>query len=157
MKFAVKAMLPGMFLLSAAAYGTGVISLAASPAAMGANDFVTWGQLGVDGAMIADTFSATSSNLDSITGAFSTTTGMAVTVGGSTWGPASGAFADGDALIWSFDSGTNSGTGPLSISFPHRVWRGRGDSARRDGPVYGTDSALQRPDSPRHGIGDQRL
>jgi hypothetical protein len=115
---AAKVILLGTCLLSAAAYGTGVISVANSPAAMGANDSVTWGQLGADGAMIANTFSATSVNLDSITGAFSATTGMVVTVGGSTWGPASGAFANGDALIWSFDSGTNDGTGPLSISFP---------------------------------------
>jgi len=115
---AVKVILLGICLLSTAAYGTGVISLANSPAAMGANDFVTWGQLGVDGAMIGDTFPATSSNQDSITGAFSTTTGMVVTVGGSTWGPPTGAFTDGDSLIWAFDSGANSGTGPLTISFP---------------------------------------
>jgi hypothetical protein len=117
---AVKVILPGAFLLSAAAYGAGVISLANSPAAMGANDFVTWGQLGVDGAMIGNTFSATSNNQLSITGAFSGNTAMVVTVGGSVWGPASGAFTDGDSLIWSFDGsvGVNGGTGPLTVSFP---------------------------------------
>jgi hypothetical protein len=114
---AVKVILLGTCLLSAAAYATGVISLANSPAAMGANDSVAWGQLGGDGAMVANTFSATSSNLESITGAFSTTTGMVVTAGGPSW-PASGAFASGDALLWSFDGGANKGTGPLSISFP---------------------------------------
>jgi hypothetical protein len=128
---AVKVILLGTCLLSAAAYATGIISLANSPAAMGANDFVTWGQLGVDGAMIGNTFSATSSDLDSVTGAFSSTTGMVVTAGGSVWGPASGAFATDDSLIWSFDSGTNSGTGPLTISFPTGF--GAGAAIQADG------------------------
>jgi hypothetical protein len=117
---AVKVILLGTSLLSAAAYGNGTISLATSPAAMGANDSVTWGQLGADGAIIANTFSATSSNLLPITGSFAATaTGMTATVGG-TWGGASGAFSNGDALIWAFEGGldTNAGTGPLTISFP---------------------------------------
>lgn len=115
---AARVILLGTFLLSAAAYSNpGVISLATSPAAMGANDSVTWGQLGADGAAIANTFSATSANFDAITGGFSSTVGMVATAG-SSWGPATGAFANNDALIWSFDNGTNSGTGPLTISFP---------------------------------------
>ena len=118
---AVKVILLGTLVLSSAAYGngTGLISLANSPSAMGANDSVTWGQLGADGAMAANTFSATSSRLVSVTGAFSSTaTGMVVTAGGPIWGAPSGAFADGDTLLWAFDGATNAGAGPLSISFP---------------------------------------
>jgi hypothetical protein len=118
MRRAATVILLGTCLLSTAGYATGILSLANSAAAMGANDFVTWGQLGVDGAMVGNTFSATSSALDSVTGAFSNTTGIVVTAGGSTWGPASGIFINGDSLIWSFDGGANSGTGPLTISFP---------------------------------------
>jgi glucose dehydrogenase len=129
---AVNVVLLGTFLLSATAYSSpDVISLATSLAAMGANDNVTWGQLGADGAAIANSFSATSANLDVITGSFSTVSGMVATAG-SSWGPATGAFANNDALIWSFDNGTSSGTGPLSIGFPAGF--GAGAAIQADAP-----------------------
>ncbi|SPE34871.1 hypothetical protein SBA3_220007 [Candidatus Sulfopaludibacter sp. SbA3] len=36
---------------------------------------------------------------------------------GNTWGPASGAFTNGDALIWAIDLDANAGTAPVSFVF----------------------------------------
>ena len=100
--------------LGSAAYA-GTLTLETSAAALGSNDTVTWGQLGTDSTPVGDTFSATSANSESIGGAFSASTGEVVDVGVS-WGPASGVFSNGDAVIWAND-GTN-GTGPIAFAFP---------------------------------------
>jgi hypothetical protein len=99
--------------LGSAAYA-GTLTLVTS-AGLGANDTVTWGQLGPDSTALGSSFSATSANSKSIGGSFSASTGSVVDVGAS-WGPASGAFVNGDAVIWAND-GTN-GTGPIALTFP---------------------------------------
>lgn len=109
----------------------GTITLATSATGLGENDSVTWGQLGPDSSIILNPFSATSAGGDSITGSFSTTTGLVATVG-TGWGPASGAFSDGDSLIWGFDNSVNDGTGPVTISFPMEV--GVGAAIQPDSP-----------------------
>jgi hypothetical protein len=100
--------------LGSAAYA-GTLTLETSSAALGSNDTVNWAQLGSDSTALGSSFSATSANSDSVTGAFSASTGEVVDVGMS-WGPASGSFSNGDSVIWAND-GTN-GTGPISLTFP---------------------------------------
>ena len=125
------------------------ITFAGTPGALGANDSATWGQLGSDGTVIPNTFSATSGGGDAITGSFATTTGLVATVG-SSWGPASGPFSNGDSLIWSFDSSANNGTGPLTLDFPAVF--GVGAAIQSDAPgqfeaeldLYGSQGLLQK-------------
>jgi len=105
--------LAALFLVSASYAGT--LTLETSAAGLGANDTVNWSQLGPDSTALGNSFSATSANSDSVSGAFSASTGEVVDVGTS-WGPASGAFTNSDALIWAND-GTN-GTGPVAFTFP---------------------------------------
>jgi hypothetical protein len=95
----------------------GTISLVSSAAGLSANDSVDWGQLGSELSVVPNSFSASSVGGDSITGSFSTTTGL-VAIVGSSWGPASGDFLGADNLIWAFDSTANDGTGPITINFP---------------------------------------
>ena len=110
-----------------------LIVLEASAAALGANDSVTWGQLGVDGTSIPNSFSATSARSYAIGGSFSTAsvTGLVAQVGGS-WGPASGVFSANDFLIWSFDNGTSDGIGPVTLTFPSGF--GAGAAIQADSP-----------------------
>jgi hypothetical protein len=115
-------------LLGRAAYAS-VLTLETSPAALGANDTVNWTQLGGDSTALGNSFSATSTNSDFVTGFFSTSTGEVVDVGAS-WGPASGSFSNGDSVIWAND-GTN-GTGPLTFTFPSVF--GVGASIQADQP-----------------------
>lgn len=119
--------------LACASARADTIVLATSAIGLGANDSVTWGQLGVDGASIANPFSATSAASKAIGGSFATvsTTGLVAKVGGS-WGPASGAFANNDVLDWSFNNGTSNGIGPVTLTFPSG---------------FGAGAAIQ-PDSP---------
>jgi len=108
-----------------------IITLATSPAAMGANDTVTWSQLGPDGTTIPNPFSAASTAGKSISGAFSSSTGM-VAVAGTSWTPVTGDFSAGDSLIWSFDAAQNAGTGPVSFTFPSGF--GAGAAIQADAP-----------------------
>ncbi|SPE34872.1 exported hypothetical protein [Candidatus Sulfopaludibacter sp. SbA3] len=62
-------------LLSSIAYADS-LNLAPTPGALSANDSVSWGQLGSDGTLIPNPFSATSVGAIGVTGAFSTTTGI---------------------------------------------------------------------------------
>ena len=127
-----KVILLGACLTSALARAD-VIMLETSSAALGANDSVSWGQLGADGAAIANPFSATSAASNAIGGSFATgsATGLVAEVG-SSWGPASGAFANNDFLDWSFNNGTSNGIGPVTFTFPSG---------------FGAGAAIQ-PDSP---------
>jgi hypothetical protein len=102
----------GTLVLSTAAFAGPV--LVNTPGALGTNDTVTWGQLGGDSTPIPNTFSATSTGSQAVTGSFSASTGEVVDAGTS-WTPVTGAFTTGDALIWAND-GTN-GTGPVTLSF----------------------------------------
>ena len=105
-------------LASPAAYGVGLITLVTSTAALGQNDSVVWSLLGPDGTTIPNTFSGSSTHGDAISGVFQfsgTATGSVATVGTS-WGPASGAFTNGDVLIWGLNG--NTGSGPVAITFP---------------------------------------
>jgi hypothetical protein len=103
-------------IVSATASFAGIVTLVTSPAPW-SNDSVTWGQLGADQSIIPNQFSATSMGGDSINGKFGGTTGIVLTAG-SSWTPLTGAFANGDMLIWSFDSNGNAGTGPVTLQFP---------------------------------------
>lgn len=98
-----------------------------------ANDFVTWAQLGSDGATIPHAFSAVSNHGDLVTGDFSTTTGLVAVVGGS-WGPPSGPFVLNDTVIWAYDNSpsVNNGTGPVTFVFPSGY--GAGAAVQADSP-----------------------
>lgn len=121
----------GAIVSSAVSFG-GVITLATSPGALGSNDSVTWGQLGADQAIIPNPFTATSSSAsNTITGSFGGTTGIVMTAG-SSWTPVTGAFSNGDILIWSFDNNANAGTGPDTFDFP--LGFGAGAAIQADAP-----------------------
>lgn len=99
---------------------------------LGSNETVFWTQLGSDGASVPHSFSATSSTSETVSGSFSTTTGMIADVGLG-WGPPSGTFAENDALVWAFDTGSNSGTGPVTFTLPNAGY-GVGASVQADNP-----------------------
>jgi hypothetical protein len=124
-------------LLGGTAYA-GTLTLETSAIALGANDTVLWGQLGSDSTALSNTFSATSAGSLSVGGSFSASTGEVVDVGAS-WGPANGSFADGDAVLWANDG--NSGTGPISLTFP--TVRGAGASIQYDVPNVMFTATLQ--------------
>lgn len=109
-----------------------VIVPVTSPAGLGSNETVTWNQLGSDGTIIPNPFTAISSTSDVISGSFAGTGGLVADVGVG-WGPASGTFATNDALVWAFNNTTNSGTGPVTFTLPSAAF-GVGASLQADSP-----------------------
>jgi PKD repeat protein len=96
-----------------------VIVRVTSPAGLGSNDTVLWGQLGSNATQIPNSFAATSGKSKSVHGTFANTTGIVVKVGtGSDWSPASGANATNDMLVWAFNNVTNSGSGAITLTLP---------------------------------------
>jgi hypothetical protein len=91
--------------------------------ALGSNASISWGQLGPDQTGLSSGFTATSSPAgNSVTGSFEGVgaEGLVVDVCPSapscSWGPPTPiGMTAGDALIWSFDNTTTTGTGPLSL------------------------------------------
>jgi len=124
-----------LLLLGAVAGGLAsadTIVLATTPTALGVDDTVLWDQLGSDGATISHSFSVLSGGAISVSGVFSMTTGEVAVVGpATTWGPASGAFNDNDALVWAFDGGASNGSGPITFTFGTNV-RGVGAAIQPD-------------------------
>lgn len=103
--------------LLAGTASAGSVSLVTSSAALGANDFVLWSQLGSDNTTISNPISAISSDALAVTGSLAGTNGLIVDVGAS-WGPPGGLLGAGDAMLWAFDNVANTGTGPVTLSFP---------------------------------------
>lgn len=68
-----------------------------SRAALGGNDSVNWGALGIDGANLGPNVNTTSASGLGVTGTRTSTDGFERTDQGGTWG---GNFASGDALLW---------------------------------------------------------
>jgi len=89
------------------------------------NDSTSWAGLGPDGTPIASGFTATSSAGVTITGSFAGGAGLTSiqcpAAPSCSW---TGGFPAGDHLIWAFDSGTGSGTGPLTLGFSSAVLAG---------------------------------
>ena len=106
-----------MLMLAAGAACAGPI-LVTSPGALGANDTVSWSQLGSDGSTIPSSFSATSTGGRPITGGLGGSDGCLAVVGGSVCSWASGpGFGAGDFVIWA-ENASGAGSGPLSLGFP---------------------------------------
>ncbi len=116
-------------ILASTACFADIITLVTSPAALGANDTVTWSQLGPDTTTIPNSFAATSTAGKGVTGGFSVSTGT-VMVAGTDWTPVSGDFSTGDFLIWANDG--TAGTGPVTFSFPSGF--GAGAAIQADAP-----------------------
>jgi len=117
MKRVIRRLLLTVSLVSGSAYADTLV-LATTPAGLVPDETVTWGQLGTDGAVIPNPFTATSSKATTIVGSFSTTSGLVAQVGGPSGWTANGDFAPNDYLVWSFDNGSSNGTGPVTFNLP---------------------------------------
>src|SRR5229473_5871355 len=95
--------------------------LVTSQDALGANDSAGWMQLGPDGTVLADTFTAASVGGATVTGGLvgrdSLVSAVCPADPSCSWSGASAPnFNPGDSLIWTSDSG-NGGNGPLTLTF----------------------------------------
>jgi hypothetical protein len=92
------------------------VVLVTSQSALNPNDSVAWGQLGSDGTSIDSPFTATSGLGLSIGGSFASGTGTVCdpNVGGAC---NNYPFSDSNLDIWA-NNGSESGTGPLTLTFP---------------------------------------
>jgi hypothetical protein len=86
-------------------------------------DSVDWSQLGADGTLLGQNFSAISVAGVNVSGSFAGAGGgltsvvcAAVTPTNCSWNPPSTGYNAGDTLIWAEDTGF-SGTGPIDLSF----------------------------------------
>jgi hypothetical protein len=86
-------------------------------------DTVSWAQLGGDGTLLNQTFSAVSSNGETVNGGFNGTGGGLISVicdpnapANCSWGPPSNGYNIGDTLIWAEDNNF-AGTGPIAFNF----------------------------------------
>jgi hypothetical protein len=115
-------------LMAGASYAD-IITPEISAAALVPSDTVLWGQLGSDNTIVPQSFTATSTGSRSIGGSFSTSSGHVV-YAGTSWTPVTGAFANGDALVWANNG--NGGTGPITLTFP--TMSGVGAAIQSDAP-----------------------
>lgn len=124
--------LAGVFACCVTAYGAS-ITLETSASALGANDSLTWTFLGSDGSSVPQTFTGTTALGNSVGVSLTGNQGL-VAVVGSSWGPASGAFTNGDTLLWAYDNSVsvNAGSGPVSANFPADY--GVGAAVQADAP-----------------------
>ena len=107
----------GMMLLGclamSPAFGAGLTFLSAPGTVI---DTVNWVQLGPDGTLISQNFSATSTNSVAVTGLLGSTDGGIIAVVGTSWGPPATGYSNGDSLIWAEDT-NEAGAGPVTLSF----------------------------------------
>ncbi len=127
-----KALGLSVFVLSLSAYGDS-LTLKTTAAALGANDSLAWNFLGPDTTTVPSSFSGMTPANRNVVGTLTGNQGT-VAVVGSSWGPASGPFTNGDTLLWAFDSsaGVNAGSGPLTLTFPAAL--GVGAAIQADSP-----------------------
>jgi List-Bact-rpt repeat protein len=120
-------------LLAAASLWGDSLVVVTSPAVQGANDSLSWSQLGGDATALSSAFVATSGSGLGITvdliGANSLTSVVCPASACSWTGTG---FAAGDTLLWTSDTG-NGGNGPLTLTFAHGV-SGAGAFVQADGP-----------------------
>jgi len=113
--------------------GTDQLVLVTSQAAQGANDSVTWKQLGADGTLLAASLSATSVNGLSVTGSLAGPNSVPAVVCSATVCSWTGTgFPAGDTLIWTSDA-ANGGNGPLTVALGKSI-AGGGALIQADAP-----------------------
>ena len=104
-----------------------------SQAAQGANDSLNWSQLGLDGTILAASFTANSAAGLTVTANLAAPDGLATVVCAATPCSWTGTgFAAGDTVIWTSDA-ANGGSGPLTLNFGSGV-SGAGALVQADGP-----------------------
>lgn len=104
-----------------------------TPSAQGANDSVSWSQLGADATMLGSSFKATSKGGLVVTGkltAAGSLVAVACPAAACSWARSN--FTADNSLIWTSDT-KNGGTGPLTLSFGGPV-SGAGTMIQADGP-----------------------
>jgi hypothetical protein len=96
----------------------GSLTFVTTPGALSSNSSVLWSQFGGDGAAVANNSVATSSTADyTATASFATapSDGQIANCGAS-WSPCNAPLTAGDAMLWAFDTGTQTGTGALTLA-----------------------------------------
>jgi hypothetical protein len=115
------------------AMGTDNVILVTSQAAQGANDSVSWNQLGADGTLLAASVSATSANGVAVTGSLAGPNSTPSVVCAATVCSWTGTgFAAGDTLLWTSDA-ANGGNGPLTLALGKSI-AGGGALIQADSP-----------------------
>src|SRR5262249_37262835 len=90
----------------------------------GANDSTSWSQLGADGTVIPQSFTATSTDGVLISGSLVGNSGLVLTQCGPAACSWTGGFNAGDVLVGAYDNSNNVGSGPLTLTFPTSVLAG---------------------------------
>ena len=120
-------------LLGAATLWGDTLVAVTSPAAQGANDSLSWAQLGGDATTLSSAFVATSSSgLGTSVGLAAANSLTSVVCAATPCSWTGAGFAAGDTLIWTSDS-ANGGNGPLTLTFAHGI-SGAGAVIQADGP-----------------------
>lgn len=102
--------------VTAAAFADTLI-LVTSRTAQGANDFVSWSQLGADATLLGSSFKATSVGGVAVTGTLAGPNSViSVVCAASPCSWTGSGFSTADTLLWTSDAG-NSGNGPLTLAF----------------------------------------
>jgi Bacterial Ig-like domain (group 3)/Divergent InlB B-repeat domain len=115
------------------AVGTDNVVLVTSQSAQGANDSVSWNQLGADGTLLAASVSATSTNGVAVTGSLAGPNSTPAVVCAATVCSWTGTgFATGDTLLWTSDA-ANGGNGPLTLALGKSI-AGGGALIQADAP-----------------------
>jgi len=94
-----------------------------SSSAQGADDSLAWSQKGADATTLAASFTATTTQSNSVTvdmGAANSIISVVCSASPCSWTGASSGFTAGDFLLWSSDAG-NGGSGPVTLTFSHSV------------------------------------
>lgn len=107
-----------------------------SPGALGADDSVTWTQIGADSTQLSSSFNATSTGGIAVAGTLAgsgSQISMVCPTSPCSWSSTDVAgFSAGDCLIWTSDT-ANGGNGPLKLAFNQSVM-GAGALIQADGP-----------------------
>lgn len=120
-------------LLGAATLWGDTLVAVTSPAAQGANDYLSWAQLGGDATTLSSAFVATSSSgLGTSVGLAAANSLTSVVCAATPCSWTGAGFSTGDTLLWTSDA-ANGGNGPLTLAFAQGV-SGAGALIQADGP-----------------------
>src|SRR5215469_9539109 len=122
-----------LFALATAPAWSDTMSGVTSSTGLGANDSVSWSQLGANGTVLGATINATSAKGLAVSGSLAGANSITARVCAATpcsWRGAG--FTAGDTLLWTSDA-ANAGNGPLTLNSPKKI-AGAGAFVQADGP-----------------------
>jgi hypothetical protein len=134
LKSKVSVLLAGICLASIPTFASlTFVSCVSGVGCLNPNDSVLWSQLGGDSTAVANGTLVHSTGGIFVTANFGTAPNDGEVVDAGTSWPSGGGINSGDALLWGFDNGTSTGTGPLTFSLALAV-NGIGGWVQADTP-----------------------